>query len=112
MANESLRERWRYIAFKVESGTKVARNDFLGAMISASKATPLANSFRITVFEGDFGILKVPHTLKDEAIKVLNSIESIKGASCKVESLKTSGTIHTLKEKYKEQVEGALNITE
>ncbi len=112
MSDETLGERWRYIAFKISSGTKVARNDFLGAMIAASKSTPLANSFRITVFEGDFGILKVPHILKEDAIKVLNSIDSIKGTSCKVESLKTSGTIRTLKEKYKEQVGGALDISE
>jgi hypothetical protein len=52
MANENLGDRWRYIAFKIEGGAKVARNDFLGAMIAASRSTPLANSFRITVFEG------------------------------------------------------------
>ena len=112
MVNVNLRERWRYIAFKIEGGTKVARNDFLGALISASKGTPLANSFRITVFEGDFGILKVPHKLKDDAIKVLQSVESVKGATCKVVTLKTSGTILTLKEKYKGNIADPLDITE
>ena len=112
MATENLRERWRYIAFRIESDAEVARNDFLGAMISASKSTPLANSFRITVFEGGFGILKVPHTLKDEAIRVLRSVDSVKGSACKVVSLKTSGTIRTLKEKYRDQVRGALDSFE
>jgi len=112
MANENLGERWRYIAFRIEGGTKVPRSDFLGAMIAASRGTSLANSFRITVFEGDFGILKVPHTLKDDAIKVLNSVDSVRGVACKVVSLKTSGTIRTLKEKYKEHIGDSLNIVE
>jgi len=112
MANENLGDRWRYIAFKIEGGAKVARNDFLGAMIAASRSTPLANSFRITVFEGDFGILKVPHMLKDDAIKVLNSVDSVKGVACKVVSLKTSGTIRTLKEKYKEHIAGPVDMSE
>jgi RNase P/RNase MRP subunit POP5 len=112
MVNVNLRERWRYIAFKIEGGAKVARNDFLGALISTSRGTPLANSFRITVFEGDFGILKVPHKLKDEAIKVLHSVDSVKGAACKVATLKTSGTIRTLKEKYKEHIADPLDKAE
>ena len=67
----------------------------------------MANSFRITVFEDGFGILKVPHILKDEAIRLLASVESVKGDKCKVITLKTSGTILTLKEKYKKQIRGA-----
>jgi len=112
MANENLGERWRYIAFKIEGAAKVARNDFLGALISASKGTPLANSFRITVFEGDFGILKVPHKLKDGAIEVLQSVDSVRGAACKVVTLKTSGTIRTLKEKYKAYIADPKDIAE
>ena len=112
MANVNLRARWRYIAFRIEGGAKVARNDFLGALMSASRGTPLANSFRITVFEGDFGILKVPHTLKDDAITVLRSIDDVKGADRKVVPLKTSGTIRTLKEKYRKSIGRPLEISE
>lgn len=72
----------------------------------------MANSFRITVFEGDFGILKVPHKLKDEAIEVLRSVNSIKGAACSVVTLKTSGTIRTLKEKYREHISDRLDASE
>ena len=88
------------------------RKDFLEAMISASKGTPVANSFRITVFEGDFGILKVPHCLKDDAIRMLQSVGSIGGRGYRVTTLKTSGTIRTLKEKYKKHIANSLDISE
>jgi len=107
MARDSPRGRWRYIAFKAECDAPFARNDFLGALLSAAKGTPMANSFRITVFEEGFGILKVPHTLKNEAIGLLSSVESVKGSRCRVVTLKTSGTILTLKEKYNKQIRGA-----
>jgi RNase P/RNase MRP subunit POP5 len=103
MAGKNLGERWRYVAFSIE-GTEAGRSDFLEALISASRGTPLSNSFRITVFEGDFGILKVPHTLKERAIEVLQSVSSVRGTPCKVVTLRTSGTIRTLKEKYKERI--------
>ena len=112
MAKMNLGDRWRYIAFEIGGGAKVARNDFLEALISASRGTPLANSFRITVFEGDFGILKVPHMLKDDAIKVLDLVDSVRGTPCKVAPLKTSGTIRTLKVKYKERIANSLSIVE
>ncbi len=65
----------------------------------------MQDSFRITVFEGDFGILKVPHRLKEESIAVLSSMDSVRGANCKVVTLKTSGTIKTLKQKYADRIE-------
>ena len=95
-------EKCRYIAFKIESGSSFPRNDFLSALLRESRGTALGDSFRITVFEGTFGILKVPHKLKEPAISVLSSMTSVAGVPCKVVPLKTSGTIRTLKEKYSE----------
>jgi RNase P/RNase MRP subunit POP5 len=106
MAKKTPRERWRYIAFTIEGGTPFARNDFLGSFLHAVKGSPLYDAFRITVFEGDFGIIKVRHTFKDEAIRALSALDSVKGRPCKVVTLKTSGTIKTLKEKYHEHIPG------
>jgi len=92
--------RWRYIAFRIEGERSFARGDFLGALLKAARETNLQDSFRITVYEGDFGILKVPHRFKDDAIEVLNSLDSMRGVPVRVTTLKTSGTIKTLKEKY------------
>ncbi len=93
-------ERWRYIAFRIESEGTVSRSDFLDTLLFQGRNSRLGDSFRITVFEGDFGILKVPHKLKEEAIDVLSSIETLRGTRGKVVTLKTSGTIKTLKTKY------------
>lgn len=94
-------ERWRYIAFRVEGGKSFTRSDFLNALLQKSRQRALDDAFRITVFEGDFGILKVPHKLKEESIDTLGSLDKIMGVPCKVTTLKTSGTIKTLKAKYK-----------
>lgn len=103
MPKKSPGERYRYIAFGIEGGS-FARSDFLSALLRTAKGTPLRDSFRITVFEGDFGILKVPHTLKEEALRVLNSVDDIGGTACKVTTLRTSGTIKTLKEMYRHRI--------
>jgi RNase P/RNase MRP subunit POP5 len=92
----------RYIAFRIDGDEPFARGDFLSALLHESRGTALDDLFRITVFEGNFGILKVPHRLKDSAIEVLSSVTSVKGAPCRVVTLKTSGTIKTLKEKFRE----------
>jgi len=102
-------ERWRYIAFAIGSECEVGRADFLNALMGAARQTPLGGAFRITVFEGNFGILKVPHTLKDEAIRVLKSVGTVRGVACSVDTLRTSGTIKTLKQKYKNRLGKSLN---
>ncbi len=108
MPTKSPGERWRYIAFRIESEQRFSRNEFLHALITVSRQRPLGDAFRITVFERDMGILKVPHTLKEEAIGALRAVESIEGTASKVVPLKTSGTIKTLKMKYfPEQARGA-----
>lgn len=99
-------ERWRYIAFSIEGSRSFTRGDLLNALLQKSRHSPLNDSFRITVFEGNFGILKVPHKLKDEAINALASVDSIVDMPCKVIPLKTSGTIKTLKAKYRDLIEG------
>jgi RNase P/RNase MRP subunit POP5 len=96
-------ERWRYIAFRIECSRLVARNDFLNSLLARSKGTALGQGFRITVFDDNFGILKVPHMLKEDAIEVLVSVTDVRGMPCKVVTLKTSGTIKTLKDKYVER---------
>ncbi|MCU0859732.1 MAG: Rpp14/Pop5 family protein [Thermoplasmata archaeon] len=93
-------EKYRYIAFRVDADVPPARNDFLSSLLSRSRGTSLGDRFRITVFEPEVGILKVPHRLKDDAIEVLASVDSVRGRPCRVTTLRTSGTIKTLKEKY------------
>ncbi len=105
MPKKSPGERWRYIAFSLNEQCEISRSAFLDAVFKKSRGTSLENQFRITVFGGGFGILKVPHHLKDDGITVLNSIDSIAGEDCSVTTLKTSGTIKTLKAKYKDRIQ-------
>ncbi|MCU0852157.1 MAG: hypothetical protein MUC90_02715 [Thermoplasmata archaeon] len=104
MPKKSPGDRWRYIAFTVDAEVPYARSDFLDSLMRMSRGTPLSNSFRITVFENGFGILKVPHRLKEEAIDLLSALDVVRDSPCKVKTLKTSGTIKTLKDKYKSRI--------
>jgi len=105
MPKKSPGERWRYIAFSLESRGTISRSEFLDALLHKSRKTALDDQFRITVFGGGFGILKVPHKLKDEGIAVLQSVDIIGDEACSVKTLRTSGTIKTLKVKYKGLIE-------
>ncbi len=104
--------RWRYIAFRVDGPQTFPRNDFLGALLHKAKGTALQDNFRITVYEESFGILKVPHRFKEEAIEMLSALDSVRGVPCKVSTLKTSGTIKTLKVKYRALIQDPKSIQE
>ena len=38
--------------------------------------------------------------MKDHAIELLRAVDSVRGMPCRLDPLRTSGTIRTLKEKY------------
>src|SRR3989339_1452601 len=92
-------ERWRYIAFRVSEGGPFARNDFLSSLINRARGTSMDGGFRITVYEPEVAILKVPHMLKDDAISLLASVDRVAGQGCRGERLQNSGTIKKLKER-------------
>ncbi len=100
MTGKAARGKWRYIAFRVDCETNVTRHDMVGALLDAGRGSPARDNFRLTVFERGLGILKVPHTMKDAAIAMLTSVGSVRGVRCEITTLKTSGTIRTLKELY------------
>ena len=100
MSGKAARGKWRYIAFSVDADAPVTRRDLVGALLEEGRRSPLGDSFRLTVFERGIGIIRVPHLRKDDAIAVLRSISSVRGVPCRLESLKTSGTIRKLKEQY------------
>ncbi|UCE80547.1 MAG: Rpp14/Pop5 family protein [Methanobacteriota archaeon] len=100
MSGKAERGKWRYIAFRVDCERTLSRRDFVGALLSLGKKSSVGDSFRLTVFEHGLGILKVPHRLKDDAIALLRSIDSVRGLRCEITTLKTSGTIRKLKDEY------------
>jgi len=100
MTGKVERGKWRYIAFRVDSGRQINRRDLVGALLERGRGTPIGDSFRLTVYERGVGMLRVPHKMKDHAIDLLRSVDSVRGTECKVTTLKTSGTIRKLKEEY------------
>lgn len=112
MAVKANEGRWRYIAFKVEGEEPPGRGELLSALLGMSRRSRLGDDFRITVYENGLGILKVPHTLKDDAIEVLNSVSAAGGRAIRVTALRTSGTIKTLKERYRRQLGDQRSIEE
>lgn len=100
MSGKVARGKWRYIAFSVEADGPISRRDLVGALLDAGRGSPIGDSFRLTVFERDIGILKVPHIRKDDAITLIRSVSTVRGVPCKLEPLKTSGTIRKLKKQY------------
>ena len=100
MSGKVERGKWRYIAFRVDCERSISRRDFVGALLGRGRNSPVGDSFKLTVFERGLGILKVPHTLKEDAIELLNSVDVVNGLRCDVTTLKTSGTIRKLKAEY------------
>lgn len=96
--------RKRYIAFSVEAPRDVSRKEFISAI---RKNAPEQDKWErmepwLTVFENNKGILRCRHTGCEEAILLLNSIESIgrERVKIKVRTLGTSGTIKKAKSRY------------
>ena len=100
MSGKVERGKWRYVAFRVDARGQVSRRDLVGALLDKGRSSPLGDTFRLTVYERGIGILKVPHRMKDHSIELLRSVDSVRGMACRLEPLRTSGTIRKLKEKY------------
>jgi RNase P/RNase MRP subunit POP5 len=93
-------ERTRYIGFEIASELRLSRKDMIGALQKGNSAQSGADlKLWLIVFDGNRGIVRCPHTKKDDAVKFLNSIKSVAGKSAWVRTLTASGTIRTVKEK-------------
>jgi len=112
MPSKAIGERWRYIAFEIVGSEPVARNDFLDALLKTARTSAVGDRFRITVFEGDFGIVKVPHKLKEDMVDALRAIGEVGDSKCRVETLRTSGTIKTLKDKFRGRIRTSESVRE
>ena len=112
MAVKATEGRWRYIAFRVEAEDMPGRGELLSAILDASRRSGLGGSLRMTVYEDGLGILKVPHRMKESAIEVLNSVEAAGGRPVKLVPLKTSGTIRSLKRRYRSVLGTQRNISD
>lgn len=95
--------RRRYIAFRIENPSHrfFSRSEVISALNSTASARRIKAPL-LTVFDAQhsLGIVRVRHTEKEKAIELLNTIKKIGGREVKVVTLRTSGTIKTLRERY------------
>ena len=100
MTGKAKRGKWRYIAFTIDGDRPIGRRDLVGELSGRGKGRPFGERFRLTVFEHGLGIIKVPHTEKDFAVSLLSSLDAVRGVPVRVTTLRTSGSIKKLKDKY------------
>lgn len=93
--------RTRYIGFVLESARRVSREEVVRELEEKLRHRGERVLIQLTVYDGNRGILKVPHKLKAEAIMLLDSLRSAgrDQAPVRVRTVVTSGTICTVKER-------------
>lgn len=98
MVVKAKRGRRRYIAFVVSEST-VSNEDLLSALNSSfsqiGRKVP-----KIIQFDGSRGIVRTSDVDKEKAIEALNNISVERGSSFSLRTLRTSGTLRTLRERY------------
>jgi len=94
MVVKEKRGRRRYIAFRVES--KISDGELLAALNAT--LTPLGIKVpKVIQFNGTMGILRCSPLDKEKVISALTERSDVR---CRIETLSTSGTLLTLREKY------------
>ncbi len=99
MVVKERRGRRRYIAFKLVSPDKVSAESLLAALISSFSSRGI-KAPKLIQFDGRGGIVRVPLDNKNRGVEALNHIRIENGFPFSIETLRTSGTIRTLRERY------------
>lgn len=87
-------ERQRYVAFRVDAEAPLTMDDLVDELRDR-------NDWAWAVaFDGREGILRCPHTRKEDAIALLLGLDAIGGVGVEVETLGTSGTIAKCRRKF------------
>lgn len=104
--------RRRYILFRIDSRAPISTGEMIGSIVHYSgkadidryRAKPWLMEFeeRKERATHSYGIFRCTHWHQKEYTKLLNSIESILYKEVKIETIKCSGTIKTVREKLKE----------
>ncbi len=99
MVVKEKRGRRRYIAFRVEN--RISDEELLGTLNAI--LSPLGIKVpKVIQFDGTMGILRCSPINKE---KIVSALSVLSGTRQKIETLSTSGTLFTLREKYFSQTE-------
>lgn len=89
--------RKRYILF--ETNEEIKMEDFIKEIRKFKEINPW-----VIYLKNKIGILRVRHLFKEKAINILNSMNKINGKDIKIRTIKTSGTIKSLREYLNERI--------
>lgn len=99
--------RHRYIAFRLEpeEGRDGEAGDgsgtwTFGDLVRELRRRDEAGWAWLVAFDGRHGILRCPHTAKEESIALLSELDRVGDAPVRVETLGTSGTIRRCRAKF------------
>jgi ribonuclease P/MRP protein subunit POP5 len=101
----TLRDNYRYIAFRLSYEDPATNNDVESAIVKAAKSLfgdvgVSKLSLRLVIFDGTKGLVRCDYRYIPEGLAILASIGKIRNNRVSVTTVGTSGTIRTAIEKY------------
>jgi RNase P/RNase MRP subunit POP5 len=99
MVVKDRRGRRRYIAFRVLSDSRVSIDDLLRTLTDVSDRLG-TKAPKLIEFNGTIGIVRCSNLEKERTLEILMRLDSIAKGKVKVEPLRTSGTLMTLRKRY------------
>ena len=99
MVVKDRRGRRRYIAFRVLSESRVSIDDLFRTLGDVSDRSG-TKAPKLIEFDGTIGIVRCSNIEKERTLEMLVKLDLIAQKKVKVELLRTSGTLKTLRERY------------
>jgi len=96
VADKRLRK--RYIAFEVLSEEKIDRKELMEAIHNFSGKPMQKDRLSVMLLQENKGVVRCQHTLKEETLRLLRSINNVGGKKVQLRTIGTSGTIRKAKE--------------
>lgn len=98
MVVKDKRGRRRYIAFSLTQGGPITKSGLISMLRESCRERGIVEP-RLIQFDGEKGIVRCPHTLKDETIEVLCSVGGGEGG-IEIRTISTSGTLKKLRDEH------------
>ncbi|HUV24895.1 MAG TPA: hypothetical protein VMW26_05660 [Methanomassiliicoccales archaeon] len=98
MVVKDKRGRRRYIAFALTQGGPITKSGLITLIREATREQGIEEP-RVIQFDGEMGIVRCAHILKDQTVEILGSLGE-RRQGIEVKTLSTSGTLRKLREQY------------
>lgn len=92
------RGRRRYIAFVLTKGSPITKSGLITLIRESAREIGIEEP-RLIQFDGEKGIVRCAHTLKEQTVDMLGSLGERDG-NIDLKTMSTSGTLKTLRERY------------